>query len=210
MDVSKVTTLLGCVPLLGTAVGIGRIATEIKKAREEKTQETSKNIFETLKTNESSREEIFHGACELVPIAGPLLYGAVNGARFIAKKIHALHHLENTLPAANPSDIIAFNELKNYVGKPITICVTHYAYDFFSEDYRNAHKNDGDVSGGKVRGTLISVSDKPVFEQSGRYAIVLRVAKADAEDNNLYQQFYISEEEMNTVTQKVLNAKEPS
>lgn len=78
----RINTLIGCIPGIGTFVGIGRIAIALNKAQDRKVNQKAKSIFDTL-----NKREVFQGACEIVPILGPMLYGATRGWKAVAKKI---------------------------------------------------------------------------------------------------------------------------
>jgi hypothetical protein len=72
--INTTINILGCVPGVGSIVGVARISVEIYNARQQqKVNGAAASIWETLKQGHS-RKQLIQGACEIVFLFGPLLY----------------------------------------------------------------------------------------------------------------------------------------
>jgi hypothetical protein len=89
MRINKtLVNVLGCVPGVGTVIGVVRIIGELQKIRQLRVHNTTLSFFAAL--NEcNSGKKIFRGVCEIIPVAGPLAYGAVKLYQACARKVNA-------------------------------------------------------------------------------------------------------------------------
>ena len=202
------TTILGCVPILGTFIGANRIYAACKKAQEQHVSDTSLSIFASLKKT-NGFEEVFHGACEIIPIVGPLFYGAVTLCIFIAKKIHSLLFpqkpesiIHDTQPPETRERIIDATHvntcegLREYIGKKIKIRVPRYANEHFTLNYRDLHNNiyiD-------VKGKLLDVDTESYFNR-GRHAITIQ--GHHRKTNREVCTYYVSDNELRLSTDRI-------
>jgi hypothetical protein len=108
MNLQTAINVLGIIPGVGIPIGIGRICVALHRARQQKVNTVAGVALAAVKHN--TRREIFHGFCEIVPLFGPLLYGALKLYQRCAKKANnqgqnILGVAANGAPIAPPAAI---------------------------------------------------------------------------------------------------------
>ena len=96
MCLATAFNILGVIPGVGIPIGIGRICYALKQSRQQRVNAVGEEALAALKR--ATHREVFHGFCEIIPLFGPLLYGALKLYQRCAKK--ANNQGQNILGAA--------------------------------------------------------------------------------------------------------------
>lgn len=204
----QTSTLVGCIPVVGTAVGAWRIYDAVREAD----QRVSECLAETRTEGLSKiggTEKILHGACELIPIIGPIIYGIGKLAVFVAHQVNNLYNSifscskgAHSSKMAGPVDLTdslgkendPIGTLRENIGKEVKLYVPRYAAatnnQFTEEDENKRIYNSNYVR--YVEGKLTGVSEE-TFGRKERYKIDIEYEEYN---ETFTQTFYISTSEL--------------